>query len=172
MKTKLQRRSVQASAVLLTIAVAAGVSGCQDSRAASVDSAAAPEVNIIVGGLEKVIYMPAKLAEGLNLFEKEGVKVNLLGEQSGATAENSLLTGNAQGVEGFYDHTIDLQAKGQCITGDPQDGDSASPRLSNWRTSPARPRWSPPAKPMQSRDRPTLKAGISASPRWALRRTS
>lgn len=116
MKTKLQRRSVQASAVLLTIAVAAGVSGCQDSRAASVDSASTPEVNIIVGGLEKVIYMPAKLAEGLGLFEKEGVKVNLLGEQSGATAENSLLTGNAQGVEGFYDHTIDLQAKGQCIT--------------------------------------------------------
>ena len=161
MTTKLQRRSVQASAVLLAITVAAGLSGCQDSRAASVDSAASPEVNIIVGGLEKVIYMPAKLAEGLGLFEKEGVKVNLLGEQSGATAENSLLTGNAQGVEGFYDHTIDLQAKGQCITSVVQ--------LAN---IPGEAEVVSTSKADAIRERPTLKAGTWASPPWAPRRTS
>lgn len=116
MKTTTKRRMAQAGAALLAVGLAAGISGCRDSRAAAVDSQEAPEVNIIVGGLEKVIYLPAKLTEGLGYFEKEGVKVNLLGEQSGATAENSLLTGNAQAVVGFYDHTIDLAAKNQCIT--------------------------------------------------------
>ncbi len=32
------------------------------------------------------------------------------------TAETALVAGQAQGVVGFYDHTIDLQAKGKCIT--------------------------------------------------------
>ncbi|WP_230855032.1 ABC transporter substrate-binding protein [Arthrobacter terrae] len=113
---KMQRRTLQAATLLVTAAMAIGMSGCRSSGAANADAAAKPEVTIIVGGLEKVIYMPAKLAEGLGLFEQEGVKVNLLGEQSGASAENSLLTGASQAVVGFYDHTVDLQAKGQCIT--------------------------------------------------------
>ncbi|GAB3277145.1 ABC transporter substrate-binding protein [Sinomonas notoginsengisoli] len=116
MNATFKRRAAQAGAALLAVGLAAGISGCRDSRAAAVDSAAEPEINIIVGGLEKVIYMPAKLSESLGYFEKEGVKVNLLGEQSGATAENALLTGSAQAVVGFYDHTIDLAAKNQCIT--------------------------------------------------------
>ncbi|MCZ2404737.1 ABC transporter substrate-binding protein [Paenarthrobacter sp. Z7-10] len=114
-KTTLQRRILATSSIILTATLAVGLSGCRTTSAASADAAAEPEVTMIVGGLEKVIYMPAKLAEGLGLFEKEGVKVNLLGEQSGASAENSLLTGASQAVVGFYDHTIDLQAKGQCI---------------------------------------------------------
>jgi len=111
-----QRRTVQAAALIMTATLAVGLSGCRtSSNEVKADAAGKPEVTIIVGGLEKVIYMPAKLAEGLGLFEKEGVKVNLLNEQSGANAENSLLTGASQGVVGFYDHTVDLQAKGQCI---------------------------------------------------------
>ncbi|WP_205786813.1 ABC transporter substrate-binding protein [Specibacter cremeus] len=114
MKTT-QRRTLQAATIVVTAALALGMSGCRTTKGPAADAAATPEATIIVGGLEKVIYMPAKLAEGLGLFEKEGVKVNLLGEQSGASAENSLLTGASQGVVGFYDHTVDLQAKGQCI---------------------------------------------------------
>ncbi|HSU70591.1 MAG TPA: ABC transporter substrate-binding protein [Micrococcaceae bacterium] len=116
MNPKIRRRTLQAASLVITAALAVGMSGCRSTTNASADAAGEPEVTMIVGGLEKVIYMPAKLAEGLGLFEKEGVKVNLLGEQSGASAENSLLTGASQAVVGFYDHTIDLQAKGQCIT--------------------------------------------------------
>lgn len=75
-----------------------------------------PKITIMVGGLEKVIYLPAMLTERLGGFRAEGLDVTLLGQASGATAETSLLAGEVQGVVGFYDHTIDLQAKDQCIT--------------------------------------------------------
>ena len=73
-------------------------------------------VKIMVGGIDKVIYLPAKLTEQLGGFQAEGLKVQLLTEPSGATAENVLISGDVQGVVGFYDHTIDLQTKGKCIT--------------------------------------------------------
>jgi NitT/TauT family transport system substrate-binding protein len=69
-----------------------------------------------VGGIDKVIYLPAKLTEQLGGFQAEGLNVQLLTEPSGATAENVLIAGDVQGVVGFYDHTIDLQTKGKCIT--------------------------------------------------------
>jgi NitT/TauT family transport system substrate-binding protein len=73
-------------------------------------------IKIMVGGIDKVIYLPAKLTDQLGGFQAEGLKVQLLTEPSGATAENVLIAGDVQGVVGFYDHTIDLQTKGKCIT--------------------------------------------------------
>ena len=69
----------------------------------------------MVGGLDKVIYLPAMLTEQLGYFKDEGLDVQLLTEPAGAQAENVLISGDVQGVVGFYDHTIDLQAKGKCI---------------------------------------------------------
>jgi NitT/TauT family transport system substrate-binding protein len=73
----------------------------------------ADKVTIIVGGYEKQIYLPAKLAEGLGAFKAEGLDVELLNEASGVDAENEMLAGAVQGVVGFYDHCVDLQAKGK-----------------------------------------------------------
>ena len=69
----------------------------------------------MVGGIDKVIYLPAKLTEQLGYFKAEGVDVKMLSEPSGASAENVLVAGQVQGVVGFYDHTITLQAQGKCI---------------------------------------------------------
>ncbi|WP_394828807.1 ABC transporter substrate-binding protein [Pendulispora albinea] len=100
---------------LLAPAVAAAIplGGCRDSR--HHDAPADGTITIIVGGIDKVIYLPAKLSEQLGYFADEGLKVRLLSEQGGSTAEISLISGDAQGVVGFYDHTIDLQTKGKCI---------------------------------------------------------
>ena len=75
----------------------------------------AESVRIMVGGIEKVIYLPAKLTDELGYFADEGLDVELLSEPSGAQAENVLIAGDVHGVVGFYDHTIDLQSKGKCI---------------------------------------------------------
>ncbi|MFI7598631.1 ABC transporter substrate-binding protein [Actinoplanes sp. NPDC049681] len=97
--------------------VAFAVAGC---RGTSPDDAKAgggnEQIKIMVGGIDKVIYLPAKLTEQLGGFKAEGLDVQLLTEPSGATAENVLIAGDVQGVVGFYDHTIDLQTKGKCIT--------------------------------------------------------
>jgi NitT/TauT family transport system substrate-binding protein len=76
---------------------------------------AADKVTIIVGGYEKQIYLPAKLAERLGYFKAEGLDVELLNEASGVDAENEMLAGAVQGVIGFYDHCVDLQTKGKFV---------------------------------------------------------
>ena len=76
---------------------------------------AADKISIMVGGYEKQIYLPAKLAESLGYFKDEGLDVELLNEPAGVDAENELLAGAVQGVVGFYDHSIDLQAKGKFV---------------------------------------------------------
>ena len=83
---------------------------------ASLSAARADDkVTIMVGGYEKQIYLPAKLAESLGYFKDEGLDVELLNEPAGVDAENELLAGAVQGVVGFYDHSIDLQAKGKFV---------------------------------------------------------
>ncbi|TLY49483.1 MAG: ABC transporter substrate-binding protein, partial [Gammaproteobacteria bacterium] len=80
--------------------------------AISIGAHAADKITIMVGGLEKQIYLPAKLTEQLGYFKEQGLDVELQSEQAGVNAENQMLAGAVQGVVGFYDHTIDLQAKG------------------------------------------------------------
>ena len=76
---------------------------------------AAEKVSIMVGGYEKQIYLPAKLTEALGYFKDQGLEVELLNEPAGVDAENEMLAGAVQGVVGFYDHCVDLQAKGKFV---------------------------------------------------------
>lgn len=71
------------------------------------------KITIMVGGITKLIYLPARLTEQLGYFKDEGLDVELLSQPAGVDAENELLAGAVQGVVGFYDHTIDLQTKGK-----------------------------------------------------------
>ncbi len=82
---------------------------------ASLPAFAADKITIIVGGMEKQIYLPAKLAESLGYYKEQGLDVELINAKAGVDAENELIAGAAQGVVGFYDHTIDLQSKGKFI---------------------------------------------------------
>jgi NitT/TauT family transport system substrate-binding protein len=82
---------------------------------ASLHSYAAEKITIMVGGIEKQIYLPAKLAEQLGYLKETGLEIELLSEPAGVNAETEMLSGSAQGVIGFYDHTIDLQARGKLV---------------------------------------------------------
>ncbi len=73
------------------------------------------KITIMVGGITKMVYLPAKLAEQLGYFKEEGLNVELLSQPAGVDAENELLAGAVQAVVGFYDHSIDLQSKGKEI---------------------------------------------------------
>ncbi|MDR3437787.1 ABC transporter substrate-binding protein [Telmatospirillum sp.] len=78
-------------------------------------NAASAAITIIVSGLEKQIYLPAILTERLGYFADEGLNVRLISATAGVEAQNELLTGAAQGVVGFYDHTIVLQGRGNYV---------------------------------------------------------
>jgi len=73
----------------------------------------AADVSLMVGGIEKQIYLPAVLAQQLGYFRDEGIDVELLSEPAGVEAADEMLAGAVQGVVGFYDHTIQLQSLGK-----------------------------------------------------------
>lgn len=75
----------------------------------------ADKITIMVSGIDKLIYLPAKLAEQLGYLKETGLDIELLSEPAGSNAETEMLSGVAQGVIGFYDHTISLQARGKLV---------------------------------------------------------
>jgi NitT/TauT family transport system substrate-binding protein len=83
--------------------------------ASSLNAYSDDKITIMVGGIEKQIYLPAMLAEQLGYLKETGLDVELLSEPAGVNAETEMLSGAAQGVVGFYDHTIDLQARGKLV---------------------------------------------------------
>ena len=100
--SSLARRSLLASALCAAFALAAPTAQAADAP-----------ITIMVGGINKIIYLPAKLTEALGYFKDEGLNVELQSQPAGVDAENQLIAGAVQGVVGFYDHTIDLQSKGK-----------------------------------------------------------
>ncbi len=94
------------------VAIAVSVAAC-GSGGGSTDAAGKPVVRIMVGGLDKQIYLPAMLAQQLGFYAQQGLDVRLSDEPAGVNAETDMIAGQIDGVIGFYDHNIDLQAKGK-----------------------------------------------------------
>lgn len=113
MTTNTRKIAVATAALLAASSMAA--CGRSSNSIGGDASAKTPSIKIMVGGIDKVIYMPAMLTQQLGYFKDAGVDVKLLTEPSGATAENQLIAGQVEGVVGFYDHTVTLQAQGKCI---------------------------------------------------------
>lgn len=110
MRTALKISAAVAAATLALTSLTA----CGGSPAAGSDDKNG-KIKIMVGGLDKVIYLPARLTQQLGYFEDEGLHVTLLTEPAGVQATTSLVSGDVQGVVGFYDHTLDLQVKGKQV---------------------------------------------------------
>lgn len=96
------RRTLLATALCTALAAASPFAQAADAP-----------ITIMVGGINKIIYLPAKLTEALGYFKDAGLNVELQSQPAGVDAENQLIAGAVQGVVGFYDHTIDLQSKGK-----------------------------------------------------------
>lgn len=73
------------------------------------------KITLAVAGIDRIIYLPATLAERLGFFRQEGIAVEFHSLPAGSDGVDELLAGAAQGVVGFYDHAIDLQAKGKAV---------------------------------------------------------
>ncbi|QDP96947.1 PhnD/SsuA/transferrin family substrate-binding protein [Microlunatus elymi] len=114
---KLNRRARAAVGLAAAAAATIAVTGChtQGSDASDAKAGGTDKVTIMVGGLDKIIYLPAQLTQSLGYFKDQGVDVKLLTQPSGANAENALIAGQVEAVVGFYDHTQVMQAKGKCL---------------------------------------------------------
>ncbi len=94
------RRAAAMAAIMVGASSLAGAANAED------------KITIMVGGIDKIIYLPAVLAKRLGYFEQQGLDVDVVTEPAGVAAEDEMIAGAVQGVVGFYDHTIDLQSEG------------------------------------------------------------
>src|SRR5579871_6544256 len=116
MKTWMQRFGFTASIIFVLILSACGsTSGSGGSSGGSNSGSSPISLKIMVGGLNKQIYLPNELTQRLGYFAQEGLDVTLIDEASGQSSENSVLAGQVEAGSGSYNHTIELQALGKSI---------------------------------------------------------
>src|ERR1700694_5330001 len=103
------------TAGLCAAAVAAGAGACGTSSAGTSGNQV-PTVTLMVGGIDKQIYLPYQLAQNLGFYKKYGVNVQLSTEQSGGVgAETAMASGQVDMAGAWYVHTIDFQQKGKAV---------------------------------------------------------
>ena len=71
------------------------------------------KVTIAVGGKNLLYYLPLTVAEQLKYFEAEGLEVEIVDFAGGSQALRAVVGGSADVVSGAFEHTINMQSKGQ-----------------------------------------------------------
>lgn len=74
---------------------------------------AKPKVTVAVGGAGCLCYLPTVLAQQLGEYDRAGVQVELINFKGGSQALTAVIGGSADVVSGYYDHCVNLAAKGQ-----------------------------------------------------------
>ncbi len=99
MGERLVRRFITALAALV---VSSGIASAQ-----------MPKVTLAIGGASCLCYLPTMLAHQLGEYKKAGVDVNIVQFKGGSDALKAVMGGSADVVSGYFDHTVNLAAKGQ-----------------------------------------------------------
>jgi NitT/TauT family transport system substrate-binding protein len=71
------------------------------------------KVTLAVGGASCLCYLPTMLAKSLGEYKKAGVDVDLVEFKGGSDALKAVMGGSADVVSGYFDHCVNLAAKGQ-----------------------------------------------------------
>jgi NitT/TauT family transport system substrate-binding protein len=115
------------TAVAVTASLTMGVTACGSHS--SNGSNGLPVVKIMVGGLDKQIYLPFTLAKQLGYYQKYGVDVQLSDEVDGGVgAEDAMASGQVDMAGAWYIHAFDFQAQGKAVEGVVQLGGAPGER--------------------------------------------
>jgi NitT/TauT family transport system substrate-binding protein len=71
------------------------------------------KVTLAVGGGSCLCYLPTMLAKQLGEYEKAGVNVEVIDFKGGSESLKAVIGGSADVVSGYFDHCVNLAAKGQ-----------------------------------------------------------
>lgn len=72
-----------------------------------------PKVTVAVGGKNLLYYLPLTIAEQRGYFKAEGLEVTIVDFAGGQRALQAVVGGSADVVSGAFEHTVNMQAKGQ-----------------------------------------------------------
>ncbi len=91
-------------------------SGTAGGGGTSGSSANLPTVTMMVGGINKQIYLPYQLAQSLGFYKKYGVNMVLSNEVAGGVgAETAMASGQVDLAGAWYVHTINFQLQGKSV---------------------------------------------------------
>jgi NitT/TauT family transport system substrate-binding protein len=71
------------------------------------------KITIAVGGAACLCYLPTVLAKQLGEYERAGLNVDMVDFKGGSQSLTAVLGGSADVVSGYFDHCVNLAAKGQ-----------------------------------------------------------
>jgi NitT/TauT family transport system substrate-binding protein len=71
------------------------------------------KVTLAIGGASCLCYLPTMLAKQLGEYDKAGVNVEVVEFKGGSEALKAVMGGSADVVSGYFDHCVNLAAKGQ-----------------------------------------------------------
>lgn len=120
----LSRGSIAALAAACATAVTVAACSSGSSPAATTNGGGAasslsgnlPTVTMMVGGINKQIYLPYQLAQSLGYYKKYGVNMVLSNEVSGGVgAETAMASGQVDMAGAWYVHTINFQLQGKAV---------------------------------------------------------
>ena len=97
------------------IAALVVLAACGSSPAPSTGSVQTVSLKIMVGGLNKQIYLPNMLAQRLGYFKDQHLDVTLIDEGSGQASEEEVVAGNVDAGSGAYVHPMVLNTLGKKI---------------------------------------------------------
>jgi len=82
---------------------------------AAASGGSSSKVTIGIGGQTLLTYLPTTLAQELGYYKDEGLNVELQDLQGGSKALTAMIGGSTNVTSGYYEHTIQMQAKNQPI---------------------------------------------------------
>src|SRR5579875_2115515 len=100
-RTSMPRSLCRLVLLLATLALPTGIASAQ------------PRVTLAVGGGSCLCYLPTMLAKQLGEYEKAGVNVDIVDFKGGSESLKAVIGGSADVVSGYFDHCVNLAARGQ-----------------------------------------------------------
>ena len=101
--------------MLASIAALFVLAACGGTSSPSTGGTQTVSLKIMVGGLNKQIYLPNMLAQQLGYFKAENLDVTLIDEGSGQASEEEVVAGNVDAGSGAYVHPMVLNTQGKKI---------------------------------------------------------
>jgi len=97
------------------LAAVAMLAACGGTSTPGTTSGGLTSIKLMVGGINKQIYLPNQLAQQLGYFKEQNLDVTLIDEGSGQGSEEEVVAGNVDAGSGAYSHPMELNALGKKI---------------------------------------------------------
>src|SRR3569623_1571644 len=101
MSNLFKRAATAAAALVVSTGLMAGAALAQS------------KITLAVGGGSCLCYLPTMLAKQLGEYEKAGVNGDVVDFKGGSESLKAVIGGSADVVSGYFDHCVNLAAKGQ-----------------------------------------------------------